>query len=107
MPKTLPTELQLLRGDVLLGTITLDPSRSDFPWHAGVFAPSEHFAEVRPLFERELHFLNTNTGDEHWDAWEEVWTAISKPGLRLLAPDGIEFTSDPLIHIEGTKTWWR
>jgi hypothetical protein len=103
----LPAELQLIRGGVLLGSITLDPSKFDFPWYAGFFSPSEHFAEVRPLFDRELHLLNTNTEDKHWDAWDEAWEAISQPGLRLVGPSDTDFTSDPVIHIDGTKAWWR
>ena len=107
MSETLPKELQLFRGGVLLGVITLDPSQFDFPWFAGVFSPSEHFAEIRPLFERELHLLHDNTSDQHWEAWDDAWEVISQPGLLLLASDGTAFTSDPLIHIDGHRAWWR
>ena len=107
MTTLLPSELQFVRGGVLLGSIWLDPSQFDFPWYAGVFSPSEHFAAVRPLFERELYLLNTNTEDKHWDAWDEAWETVSQPGLRLIGPDDTDSTSDPLIHIDGTKAWWR
>jgi len=99
---------RLYRGDTLIGIIDLDPANHDFPWFAGIFQPVDDFEIVRPLFDRELELLNnTSNEDSEMDARDAAWEAISQPGLRIVSADGNEFTKDPLIHIEGTKAWWR
>jgi hypothetical protein len=102
MPPTPPIVYKSYRGDVLLGTITPDNTRSDFPWYAGIFHPTPDFETVRPLFENELSVLDS----EDFDAWELAWQAITKPGLKLEYDNG-EIVNELLIHIEGEKTWWR
>ena len=56
-------QLRLIRGSTVLGTIIRDHSTDDFPWFGGVFSPTEHFAEVQPLFDAELRLLNDSTED--------------------------------------------
>ena len=90
-----------------MGTILRDHSQDDFPWCGGVFCPSEHFAEVRPLFDEELRLLNDSTDDSQWGDFDAVWDQIRQPGLRIVREDGSLHTDDPLIHIDGSKTWWR
>ena len=108
MTEQLQPPLRFYRGATLLGTIVLDPAHYDFPWFAGIFTPAEDFEAVRPLFDKERELLHNGSGNDPYpNAWDVAWEVISQPGLRILSADGTEFTSDPLIHIEGNKTWWR
>ena len=38
-----PTQLLLYRGECLLGRITLDTRRDNFPWSFGFFTPAPEF----------------------------------------------------------------
>jgi hypothetical protein len=99
----MPGRYHLYRGDVLLGTLSnLQP---DFPWVVGSFEPSDAFAAERPLFERELELLDA----EHYDEWEELWTRIAAPGLRILPVDpGEEPVEDfNIIHLRGDRFDFR
>lgn len=110
MPREqLPRNLELLRGDAVLGTIEVSASHADFPWYSGKFVAAPAFEAVRPLFERELKLIRANTTDdsEQWDDWEVVHAELHEPGVRLVAPaEGYE-ADDILIHITGTEAWWR
>ena len=93
----------LLRGDALLGTVTLDASLGDFPWHNGQFEPAPAFESVRELFNQDLQLLDA----EDWDRWDKLWLEIIQPGLRLHCLESNETISELLIHINGDKAWWR
>jgi hypothetical protein len=103
MPETQQTVYRLLRGDKLLGTVTHHPAHDDFPWRGGVFEPTPEFDSVRPLFDEELRLLNADRMDE----WTVAWDDIERPGLALEPLDGGSPITEFLIHIDGTKTWWR
>jgi hypothetical protein len=105
----MPQTLQLVRGNVLLGTITARPPDSGSPWHNGAFSPSAEYESVRELFEHELRVLRANTDDdpEQWDEWEAVHAELHDPGLRLEAEGRPVFAGDILIHIDGAEAWWR
>ena len=105
MPKT----LDLVRGNVVLGTIEVTKGEADFPWFSGVFHASAAFDAVRDLFERELRLLQANTSDDsaQWDDWEAVHAELHEPGLRLEAKGKGYDEDEILIHINGTEAWWR
>jgi hypothetical protein len=110
MPKQqMPGKLQLMRGDVMLGTIAVKPVDSGSPWRSGGFQPSPAFDSVKDLFEHELRLLRANTADDpaQWDAWEDVHAELHDPGLRLEAEDKSFVADEILIHIEGSEAWWR
>ena len=107
--KPLPDTLNLVRGDVVLGTIAVNHKGADFPWFTGTFTPAPEFEAVRELFERELQLLRANSNDDSsaWDVWEEVHAELHDPGLRLTAPDSSYRADEILIHINGSEAWWR
>jgi hypothetical protein len=107
--RKLPSTLELVRGNAILGTIDVKPGDADFPWFSGVFHPLAEFEAVRELFEHELQLLRANTTDDsaQWDVWETVNAQLHEPGLRLQAPDRSYATSEILIHIDGAEAWWR
>jgi len=96
---------QLIRGGTVLGTVEIVPEECDFPWYGGVFTPAVGFAAVKALFDEDLRLLNA--GDDGLDGFDELWEEIDAPGLVLKAEDGSEELTNILIHIDGTKTWWR
>ena len=105
----LPETLELVRGDVVLGTIEVKPGEADFPWYSGAFQPTPAFDSVRDLFARELELLRANTSDDsaQWDDWEDVHAELHDPGISLRAADGSYEETEILIHIDGTEAWWR
>jgi hypothetical protein len=109
VPAPLPDTLNLVRGDVVLGTIAVNHGGADYPWFSGAFTPRPEFEDVRELFERELQLLRANENDDSavWDDWEEVHAELHDPGLRLRAPDSSYEAEEILIHIKGSEAWWR
>jgi hypothetical protein len=94
-------DYRLYRRDRLLGALT--HTDDDFPWHNGTFDPAPEFEEVRPMFERELALLNADQMDE----WEVAWEAIAALGLRLEPVDAGADIEEFLLHIDGSRAWWR
>lgn len=110
MPKQpIPPILQLLRGDVVLGTIAVNPLDTNPPWHSGAFAPTAAFGDVRDLFEHELRLLRANESDDpaQWEDWEAAHAELHDPGLRLASEDASFVDDEILIHIDGSEAWWR
>lgn len=110
MPKTqMPEKLDLVRGNVVLGTIDVKKGEADFPWYSGVFHATTEYEAVRELFERELSLLQANTDDDdaQWDDWEAVHEQLHEPGLRLQARGEAYRADGILIHIDGAEAWWR
>ncbi len=105
----MPEVLDLVRGNVLLGTIEVKRDDADLPWRSGVFRALPEYESVRELFERELEMLQANTTDDsaQWDDWEEVHAELHGPGLRLRDKDGAFSADEIIIHINGTEAWWR
>lgn len=104
-----PCTLELIRGDVVLGTIETRPDDGKSPWHSGAFQPSAEFESVRGLFEHELRLLQANTedDDDQWDEWEAAHAELHGPGLRVQATDQAYAADEILIHIKGSEAWWR
>ena len=109
MPTQLPPTLNLVRGDIVLGTIAVNQTQADFPWFSGAFTAAPEFEEVRDLFERERKLLRANSTNDSgaWDAWEDVHAELHDPGLSLRAPDSSYRADEILIHINGSEAWWR
>ncbi|MEU5099598.1 hypothetical protein [Streptomyces sp. NPDC020996] len=89
---------QLRRGEQVVGEILIE--EGDFPWLSGRFVPAEGFAEVKPLFERELELVE----EEDLDEWDEVVREIGEQ-LQLVAPAGP--VAEFLLHIDGERAWFR
>jgi hypothetical protein len=104
-----PEDLDLVRGDALLGSIKVKPGGLDHPWSSGVFTPTAEFESVRELFEHELTLLRANTSDdpEQWEDWEAVHEELHEPGIRLQSRDKAYQADEILIHIDGAEAWWR
>lgn len=107
--RQVPKSLELVRGNVVLGTIEVITREADSPWSSGVFHAAPAFDAVRDLFERELKLLQANTSDNaaQWDDWEAVHDELHEPGIRLEAKGKGYDADDILIHINGTEAWWR
>ena len=101
--------LELVRGEVLIGTIEVKPEAADPPWHSGKFTPTKEYEDVRSLFEKELRMLRANTTNNsaQWDTWETVHAELHDPGMRLQSPDRSFESDEFLIHIDGAEAWWR
>ncbi|GAB3998068.1 hypothetical protein GCM10029992_22850 [Glycomyces albus] len=91
----------LLRGDEVIGRITVD--RSDFPWLEGAFEALPGFAEFKPLFDRELELIEADLPEQVPD-WEELYTEIQRR-LSLHDPDGP--VEEFLLHVEDGRAWFR
>ena len=109
MARQLPKTLQLVRGQAVLGTISVRAPEPGSPWSSGTFEASAAFEPVRELFETELRLLQANTTDDpaQWDEWESAHAELHDPGVRLASPDGTFVLDEILIHIDGTEAWWR
>jgi hypothetical protein len=103
MPSNEQSKFLLFRGDTLLGTITHDQSRDDWPWCNGNFIPAEDFASAKPLFEKELMLLRARNYQE----FDQLWEEIKKPELKIQLIRTGENFSVGLLHIDGDKISWR
>src|SRR6187399_1488216 len=79
--RKMPVSLDLVRGDVLLGSIEIKPEAADFPWQAGAFRPSSAFEEVRSLFARATS-SSTSTGPMRGGARSDV-RGVNDAGVRI------------------------
>ncbi|MFC3575677.1 hypothetical protein ACFOZ0_20825 [Streptomyces yaanensis] len=75
---------------------------ADFPWLHGRFTAHTGFAELRPLFERELALVDRI--DDAYEQWEEAYEAITE-AVALTAPGNP--VADFLLHIDGETAWFR
>ncbi|WP_424893213.1 hypothetical protein [Streptomyces sp. XH2] len=89
---------RLLRGDTLVGTITVDDG--DFPWLAGRFAAEPAFEGVRPWFEELLAVLAADDFDRFDAAYDPIAEA-----LTLVSPTGP--VGEFLLYIEGDEARFR
>lgn len=71
------------------------------PGSAGRFVPAEGFADVEPLFDRELLLVEEEAVFEELDA---VVGEISEK-LQLIGPAGP--VAEFLLHIDGEPAWFR
>jgi hypothetical protein len=72
----------------VVGEIIIE--EGDWPWLSGHFLPAEGFAEVKPLFDRELALLEEDEQGE----WDAVAREIGET-LQLVAPTGRPRTIGP------------
>ena len=94
-------DLHLYWEDRLLGTLTL--TATDMFWHDGTFDPTSAFEEVRPLFDRERELLEADRMEE----WQVAWGKVAALGLRLVPTKGRSEITEFLLHVDGTRAWWR
>jgi hypothetical protein len=95
---------ELVRGDTVLGVVTLDPDESDFPWFVGRLEPSPAYAAVEPQFAEMNRLLDRDGFDEESG---ELHERIMEPGIRVRSlPDG-ELTEVVGINIKGRRVSWR
>lgn len=90
----------LRQRDSVLGSIEI--TGGDFPWLSGTWSPTAAFAEVKPLFERQLALLE----QEHDDNWDDAYRDTWRAGVRLFVPDGRQ-VPEFLLHIDGSDAWFR
>ncbi|MGK5544074.1 hypothetical protein ACSNOH_04985 [Streptomyces sp. URMC 127] len=88
----------LLRGDTLVGTITVETS--DLPWLVGRFAAEPVYEEVRPWFDEVLALLEA----DDFDQFDAAYDLIAE-NLTLLSPAGP--VSEFLLYIEGDEARFR
>jgi hypothetical protein len=95
---------ELLRGDVVLGIVTLDPAECDFPWRGGWLEPAPAFAEVERLFQEWERLLEAEDFEE---ASEVLFEKIHGPGLwlRPLGCGAPEEVQGIRIDAEHRVTW--
>jgi len=103
MPEHEPAKFLLYRGDTLLGTITHDPARDDFPWSAGLFAAADGYLSVKHLFDEERRLLSNSQYEE----FDKIWKEIEGPGLQMRLIGTNRVLSGGLLHIDGDRASWR
>ncbi|WP_424556283.1 hypothetical protein [Streptacidiphilus pinicola] len=89
---------QLRRAEEVVGEIVIE--EGDFPWLSGRFVPAGGFADVKPLFDRELALVE----EEDLDEWDAVFREIRET-FQLVAPAGP--VAEFLLHIDGDRAWFR
>jgi len=96
-------QYRLMRGQTNLGIVThVD---DNFPQHEGELQPSSAFESVRNLFEREIEVLGKEGASA---AWRQIRDEIDSPGIRMETHGWVGKTIvNPLIHVRGSKVWWR
>jgi hypothetical protein len=103
MPVLEPSKFLLFLGKNVIGTITRDPGRDDFPWLRGNFVAADEFESASHFFENELSFLRERRMEE----FDEVWKEIGALGLKIQKVGTTEIHKVAIIHIEGDKVSWR
>ncbi|MHA5050982.1 hypothetical protein [Streptomyces sp. SD15] len=91
---------RLLGPSGVVGEIVIE--EADFPWLHGRFVGRPGFAELRPLFDRELALVARI--DEAYEEWEAAYEKVAA-AVTLVAPD--HPVADFLLHIDGDKAWFR
>ena len=91
----------LVKDGVRLGSLT--HTRSDQPFHYYYFEPTQAFAEIAPLFVRELRSLNGDDADQ----WVRDYDRIERLQLALVAPDGSAQIDQFILHVSGNELWFR
>lgn len=93
----------LMRGDIVLGALTLNVV--DMPFFDCHFSPTPAFEEVRPLFATELALLDDSEAVAA-GTWDQAYRTIDALHLTLVGDDG-QRLDDFLLHIEGDRAWFR
>jgi hypothetical protein len=99
------TQYELLRGDVSLGIVTVDPAECDFPWKGGRLEPTADFAEIMSLFREFERLLDA---EDLGAACESAHERIMEPGICLRPLDGGEPEEIMGIRIDAEHmVQWR
>ena len=96
------TNYALMYGDTQLGLLT--EYEIDQPWIRCHFVAQPAFEKIRPLFEAEIHALETEHPDDN--TWEETYEAIAALNLCLACDDGKKI-GPMLLHIHNKEAWFR
>lgn len=91
----------LYRGDEIVADLVV--TGGDFPWLNARVEPRDGFDELRPLFAEELRLLDHV--DDDADSYAAAYEAVRRT-VTLRRPDGCD-APEFLLHIDGTKAWWR
>ena len=87
----------LQRGETTLGV--LRTIGGDMPWLYCKFEPTEDFAPLRPLFDREMELAET----EDYDELEKVCGQIENLGLHLVFLTTGKRIDDFMLHIQNDE----
>lgn len=91
----------LTQGETVHGT--LRDCRVDMPWFVCHFEATAAFGPFRALFEEDARLLE----NEEMDAWEEAAERIQQLGLVLRSPAGVPDITEFMLHITGSRGWFR
>jgi hypothetical protein len=95
---------QLVRGDTVLGVVTVDPNESDFPFLVGRLEPSPAYASVQPLFE-ELDRVLIEDGFD--GRYRELHERLMAPGVWARSPSTGQETKIGGLHVSpGNRVSW-
>ena len=97
-------QFELLRGDAVLGVVTLDTGESDFPWLVGWLEPAPAYAAVEPLFAEMSRLLED---DGFTDESGELHERVMAPGVRMRLLPGGDVSEVVGISIEDRRVSWR
>ncbi|MFJ3492339.1 hypothetical protein ACIPPJ_01855 [Streptomyces sp. NPDC086091] len=89
------------RGAETVGEVAVDDG--DFPWLSGRFTPGPAYADLAPLFARELALLEDG-GAARAEEWGAVYARIEE-AVELVAPDGP--VAEFLLHIKDDRACFR
>ncbi len=91
----------LQKSDVLFGV--LREYEVDQPWIYCKFEPTEHFSELKPLFDAELEACEN--GD--YEKADEFYYEFERMNLKLIPIDSEERIKHFLLHIKDDEAWFR
>jgi hypothetical protein len=99
MPKNI---WELRKGDILLGTLTLNDV--DMFWLYCSFIPTPAFEPFKPFFTQEYRLLDT---EGVTDAWVSVYAQITSLRLSLTIKGTFDLENIVLLHIVDDEAWFR
>jgi len=91
----------LMKGDVLLGALTL--TKTDQPFYYCSFQPAPAFAELAPLFAAELRSLEADDMGQ----WLLDFELIEALRITLFPLDGSIPIAEFLLHVSGKEDLFR
>jgi hypothetical protein len=83
-------------GDILIDDV-------EFPWYYGEWEPTERFKTIKPVFEADVQAMNRQESA----AIEGATKEIRKLELKILSEDSRHTITDPLIHIDKRRAWFK
>ncbi|MGA3489544.1 hypothetical protein ACK8GG_16215 [Micromonosporaceae bacterium DT55] len=92
----------LRRGEEIVAQIRVHSV--DQPWSTGQFEAGLGFADLAPLFQREVELVDSD-GDLDGEAWEAIQDRICRM-VSLVKPDGQQ-VADFVLHVRGGEASFR